>query len=170
MRVLLLLLACLPQLTAADPARDARWQQDLDTIATQLPVLHPNLFFQTPRSVFNQAVSDLRNAIPQLSDPEVLVGMARIVALPGDGHTNLYLTQAGASFHVLPLNLRWFEDGFFITAAGTDYPRAVGARVLRIGDRSIEDAYQSIASIVSHENDSWVRDFSPTYLIVTEIL
>jgi uncharacterized protein (TIGR03437 family) len=170
MRALLPLLACLTQVMAADPARDARWRQDLDVIATQLPALHPNLFFQTPRGAFNQAVSDLRDAIPQLSDTEVMVGLARIVALPGDGHTSLYLTQAGASFHTLPLNMRWFEDGLYITAAGTDYPKAVGARVLRIGDRSVDEAYQAIASIVSHENDSWVRDFSPTYFIITDIL
>ena len=71
MRALLPHLACLTQLMAADPDRDGRWRQDLDVIATQLPTLHPNLFFQMPRSTFNQAVSDLRDAIPQLSDTEV---------------------------------------------------------------------------------------------------
>ena len=49
MRIALLLLAGLARLMAADAARDARWRQDLDTLATQLPVLHPNLFFQTPK-------------------------------------------------------------------------------------------------------------------------
>ena len=87
MKITLLLLVGLSRLLAADAARDARWRQDLDTLTTQLPALHPNLFFQTPRSEFLRAANELSNAIPDLSDAEVMVGLARIAALPGDGHT-----------------------------------------------------------------------------------
>src|SRR5215467_3819222 len=165
-RLSLLLVAGITSLIAADPARDTRWRQDLDTLATQLPALHPNLFFQTPRAVFDQAVSDLRNAIPQLTDTQVLAGLARITALPHDGHTNLSLTQIAATFRQLPLALQWFEDGLFITAASAAYPRAVGARVLRIGDRTVDEAYNAVAELISHENDPWVRQTSLSYLII----
>jgi len=169
MRTLLLAL-CLSHLAAADAARDARWQADLDTLATQLPQLHPNLFFKVSRADFNQAVADLRAAIPQLSDAAVMVGLARITALPGDAHTNLFLTQRNSAFRLLPLQLKWFADGLFVTAAGQSYPQAVGARVLQIGARSLDDTYQAVASIISHENDTWVRDQSPNYLVNADIL
>jgi len=84
MRLTLLLLVGLSRLLAADAARDARWREDLDTLTTQLPALHPNLFFQTPRSEFDRAAADLRAAIPDLNDAEVMVGLARITALPGE--------------------------------------------------------------------------------------
>src|SRR5215471_8952808 len=102
MRVTLLLLVGLSRLMAADAARDAQWRQDLDTLTTQLPALHPNLFFQTPRGVFDSAAAGLRAAIPDLSDVEVMVGLARITALPGDGHTSLSLSQRNAAFRFLP--------------------------------------------------------------------
>ena len=155
---------------AADAARDARWLQDLDTLTAQLPALHPNLFFQTPRSEFDRAAADLRAAIPDLNDAEVMVGLARITALPGDGHTNLSLSQRNSVFHFLPLQLRWFEDGLFVTLSSPDYARAVGSRVIQIGDRSAEEAHRMVAAIISHENDSWVREIGPTYLVNTDIL
>ena len=100
---LILLLAGLSRLMAADTARDSRWLQDLDTLTAQLPALHPNLFFQTPRSEFDRAAADLRAAIPDLNDAEVMVGLARITALPRDRHTNLSLSQRNSVFHFLPL-------------------------------------------------------------------
>lgn len=45
-----------------------------------------------PRTTFEAAVQDLDRAIPSLTDAQVMVGLARIVALAGDGHTNLWLT------------------------------------------------------------------------------
>ncbi len=41
---------------------------------------------------------------------------------------------------------------------------------MRIGDRSAEEAFQAIAPIVSHENEIWVREFSPNYLANADIL
>jgi hypothetical protein len=73
-------------------ARDNRWRQDLGYLATELPQRHVNLFFQMPRTTFEAAVQDLDRAIPSLTDAQVMVGLARIVALAGDGHTNLWLT------------------------------------------------------------------------------
>src|SRR5262249_25056739 len=99
-----------------------------------------------------------------------MTGMARVVALPGDGHTNLFLTQRGSTFRLLPLSLRWFEDGLFVIAAGNNYLRALGARVVRIGNSTAEEAFQAILPIVSHEKEIWVRDYSPNYLIVADIL
>jgi uncharacterized protein (TIGR03437 family) len=170
MKITLLLLVGLSRLLAADAARDARWRQDLDTLTTQLPALHPNLFFQTPRSEFFRAATELSSAIPDLSDAEVMVGLARIAALPGDGHTNLSLTQRNSTFRLLPLQLRWFEDGLFVIAAGQSYTRALGRKVIQIGDRPLGEAYQAVAGIVSHENDIWVREQSPNYLVNADIL
>lgn len=155
---------------AADAARDNAWRQDLDTVATELPRRHPNLFFHTPRAVFDQAVSDLRASIPSLSDVEMMLALARIVALPGDAHTSLPLSQRNAAFRLLPLTLRWFDDGLYVVGAGPGYERAAGARVLSIGGVPVEQAYAAVAETISHENDSWARDRSPGSLVNNDIL
>jgi uncharacterized protein (TIGR03437 family) len=167
---LLLLLAAVARVDAAGPDRDQHWRDDLDILATQLPALHPNLFFQTPRPVFEKAVNDLRTSIPDLNDAEVMTGLAHLVALAGDGHTNLMLTQRDSTFRQLPLTLRWFEDGLFVTGAGNDYSQALGTRVVRIGQLPVDEAYQAVVPIVSHENDGTVREISPYYLVNADIL
>jgi hypothetical protein len=165
---LTLLAFCGPAI--ADGARDAAWRQDLDYLTTQLPQLHPNLFFRTPRAVFDQAAADLRDAIPSLPDTDVMVGMATLVALARDGHTNLFLPQRPGTFRTLPLRVKWFADGLYVTAASPAYGRALGARVTGIGSRTAEDAYQAVAAAISHENDIWARETSPDYLVNADIL
>ncbi|HKA00202.1 MAG TPA: hypothetical protein VKE70_27010 [Candidatus Solibacter sp.] len=166
MRAALLWIA-LARLSAA---ADTVWQQDLDTLSTQLPRLHPNPFFHVSRADWTQAVADLRAAMPQLTDVEAMAGLARITAMVGDGHTNLFLTQRNSTFRMLPLQMRWFADGLFIIGAGPQYPRAVGARVVQIGDLPLQAAYDTAGALISHENDSWVREQSPNYLVNADLL
>jgi hypothetical protein len=170
MKLLYLILLAGGASALADDVRDAAWRQDLDTLAVQLPQRHPNLFFRTTPQVFDRAVAGLRDAIPSLPDTDIMVGMAGIVALAGDGHTNLFLTQRPAAFRMLPLRVKWFADGLFVTAAAAPYIRALGARVTAIGDQAAEDAYQAVAGIISHENDIWARETSPDYLVNADIL
>jgi uncharacterized protein (TIGR03437 family) len=170
MKPLLLALLFTAELAMGDAARDARWQQDLQYLATQLPQSQPDFYSLVPASQFNQAVSDLSNAIPNISDAVVEVGLANLVAMPGVAHTALYLTQVNSSFHLLPLSMAWFDDGLFVTAAAPPYTQARGAKVVQIGALATGDAYTAVSAIISHENDAWVRWFSPNYLNNADIL
>src|SRR5579871_4528050 len=109
--------------------------QDLNFITTQLPNLAPNFFSQLSRSGFQEAVDILQANIAALSDPQFYVGLAQLVAMAGDSHTNLYL-YAAPGFHQLPLHLRWLSDGVFVTSAGPEYTRALGTRLVAVGDYS----------------------------------
>lgn len=170
MKSLLLALLFTAELAMGDAARDARWQQDLQYLASQLPQSQPNFYSLVPAAQFNQAVSDLSSAILNLSDAAVEAGLARIVAMAGVAHTALYLTQANSSFHLLPLSMTWFDDGLFVIAAAPPYTQALGAKVVQIGDQTTDDAYAAVSAIISHENDNWVRSFSPNYLNNADIL
>src|SRR5436309_11393536 len=90
-------------------SRDGRWRQDLRYLAAELPRLHGNLFFELKREEFESALQELDAAVPNLSDEEIAVGMARIVARADDAHTHVFL---GA--RRLPLVLHWFRDGIFV--------------------------------------------------------
>jgi len=170
MRILAILLFAASGLCRADSARDARWQQDIDYLHTQLPAHHINLFFNITPAQWDQACADLRAAVPNLSDMQVLVGMSALVALPGDAHTVFSFSAVLPQLHFLPLKAAWFQDGFFVTAAGADYSRAEGARIIQIGSQPVDQVYQAISTIVSHENDEWVRAVSPSLMVCADIL
>src|SRR5712692_11402303 len=118
-------LAASPGVQAADPVRDQQWRDDLQFLATELPRRHVNFFANVTRPDFNQAVSDLNQAIPDQTDPEVIVGLARIVAMARDAHTNLALPQGAARFAQVGLRLMWFQEGLYVTSAATGFARAL---------------------------------------------
>src|SRR5262245_32560537 len=135
-----------------------------------LPTLHPNLFFQTPSSTFLAAASNLDQQIPQLSDAQITVRLAELIAMVGDAHTNLSLTQTTTNFRAYPLRLQWFDDGLFVVAALPGAERSIGKRVVAIDGMDIEDAYRHVAPAISAENDMWRRRISQDYLSFPEVL
>jgi len=165
-----------------------QWREDLHTLATELPERHRDAFHAVSRAAFDSAVGELDRAIPTLSDAGVIVGMARIVAMLGDGHTRLTLPldstvafEMGESptplpgdsslvFHHLPVRFYRFEDGLAVREATAGHRDLLGARVLQIGRLSADSAWALAAPTVSADNDSQRRLLVPTRLGVAEVL
>jgi hypothetical protein len=147
--------------------RDGRWIQDVDYLVGQLSRLHLNLFFRTPRTEIEAAAADLKRSLPALTDHEVIVGLMRITALPGDAHTGV---RPWSRFRRLPLGFTRLSSGLFVTAAEASLASGLGARVVAIGDRPVEELEAAAAAIVSHENEAWLRVQVPAFLAVPEVL
>jgi hypothetical protein len=139
-------------------------------LATELPRLHKNLFFQITEEEFQHAVAQLYEAIPSMRDDEIIIGIARVVAMVGDGHTRLNLLQEAAGFRVYPLSLYWFKDGLYVVKTTSEYSRVLRSRVVQIGDTDIEEASVAVSALISHENEAQLRNRSPDYLVTPEIL
>ena len=151
-------------------SRDDRWRQDLQYLVSNLQKTHPNLFFQVKQQDFNETVAQLDASIPSKADHEITVEMARLVALAGDGHTSLSLTQNRAGFRAYPLKLYWFDDGLYVTQAAAQLALALGTRLIAIGGTPIDRAYALVADAISHDTDIWVKAMSPNYLVTPEVL
>jgi uncharacterized protein (TIGR03437 family) len=159
------------RLHAQDTTRDQRRLGDLNYVATQVPKLHLNFFFQLNQADFNNAVQALQGQIPTLSDAEFYVRLAQLVALAGDEHTTLYLDGAsGAGFLQFPLSFRWLDDGVIVTGAAAEYSKALGTRLVRIGDTSIDDVTQQLATVIPHANLQWVHHRAESYLRGQQVL
>ena len=143
----------------------AQWQADLQFLVSHLRSTHPNLYFHVSAQDFNAAVNDLNQRIPQLNDGQITVEMMKLVALVGDAHTSLW-----AQFTPLPVRLQWFSDGLFVNGAAPEYSRALGAKVLEIGNLPVDQVYAAISTVISHENDQWVRQMSQVYLGNADVL
>jgi hypothetical protein len=155
-------------LKAQSSSADSR-MQDLSFVATQLPKLDPNFFSNVSRAEYQQAVSSLQANLGTLTDAQFYVGLAQLVAMPGDAHTYLYLNNA-PGFRTLPLHLRWLDDGVFVTSAGPEYIRALGTRLIGIGGLSTDDVLQRLGTVIPHENDQWLHYVAQTYLLQQQTL
>lgn len=157
--------------TVVDKAEAERWREDLRSMAEEMPKVHNNLFHTMTREQFDASVKSLSDRIPQLARHQIIIEMARIVAMVGDGHTNIAPTRdPKIGFHALPIRLYLFKDGLFIRAAERNYAALIGARVVRIGNATVEDAFSRAGEIIGHDNEMDIKFFAPQLLTMPEVL
>jgi tetratricopeptide (TPR) repeat protein len=159
------------QNSTTDTMTGEKWREDLRQLATELPRVHKNLFHAMTPNEFNAAVRRLDERIPSLSRNQVIVEMARIVAMAGDGHTFIRLfPDPQVGFRLYPLKLYLYKDGLFVQAAGVEYASVVGARVLKIGNTPADEAYRMVRDLVPRDNEMGVKAAAPFLLTIPEVL
>jgi hypothetical protein len=147
------------------------WRADLRALAAELPRRHRNAFHTTTPAAFDSAVRALDARIPRLARHEVILELARLVATVGDGHTNVYPTRdAVVGFRALPVAFYLFADGLHVRAAERAHADLVGARVLRVGDATADEAYRRVRPYVGRDNEMGARFFAPHLLAMPEVL
>jgi tetratricopeptide (TPR) repeat protein len=156
---------------AVNAEEAVKWREDLRYMADQMPKYHNNLFHTMTREQFDSAIKRLHDRIPQLTRHQIIVEMARIVAMVGDGHTNIYPTRdTKIGFRALPVKLYLFKDGLFVRAAEREHANIVGARVTKIGNSSVEESIAKVREMIGRDNEMGVRFFAPHLLVMPEIL
>ena len=158
-----------PATTPGDILTKEQWREDLKYLARELPRRHKNSFHTVSREAFERAVAELDVAIPSLQETEIIVRLQQIVAMVGDAHTTLSAFPP-KTFRRYPLSLVWFGNELRVTRTVGAYRRALGGRVLRIGESSVGDVSAKVGRLVPQENDYWVRYVSPGYMTSPEVL
>jgi hypothetical protein len=160
-----------PQAAAVPVLTTAQWREDLRFMAAEMERRHKNLFHTVSRAQFEAAIADLDARIPSLQRNEIVVGMMRIAAMVGDGHSRVDPRKdAKFGFPSLPLKLYLFEDGVYVRAAAPEHAALVGARVEAIGGVPVEEAIRRVSEISSRDNEIGPRLFVPIYLAMPDIL
>ena len=155
----------------ADPADVRRWEEDLDFLARELPAQHANLFHTMRRAQFDSALAAIRQRLPTLARHQVIVELMRLAAAVADGHSNVSpWRDTLVAFHTLPVALYRFQEGYFVRAATREHAGLLGARVLRIGDVSIDSAEALVAPLLGRDNAMAVVQWAPQLLRMPEVL
>lgn len=152
-------------------AEAERWREDLRHMAREMEARHKSLFHTTTREQFEGAVRRLHERIPTLARHQIIVELMRVAASIGDGHTNVAPTRdPKIGFRALPVKLYLFKDGLFVRAAERSHAELLGARVIKIGDLSVEETFARAREIVGRDNEMGVRFFAPLLLAMPEVL
>jgi len=165
-----------------------RWRTDLQFAADSLPLRHPNFFHTVSREAYRAALDSLSRRVPDLDHHQIVVELARIVAMVHDGHTRLTLpfdstsgfftghsTTAqpkipGLVFRTYPIRLGLFDDTLYVIRADSAHRELLGARVVSLGTMSTTQAMTAVEPAIQRDNDSQVRDLMPSWLVCPEIL
>lgn len=93
------LVAALVVAAPSPSARDQRWRRDIAYLASQLPQVRADVLGTVPPSAWNAAARRLESRVPRLSNGQIVVGMARLVAMLHDDETQVNSGPARYSGH-----------------------------------------------------------------------
>ena len=150
---------------------DAAWRADITEVATAIRDHHPQPFRSIDEAEFLAAYRMLLDDVPNLTDKEIVVRLAALVALIDDGHTRLAIPRqhpalglefghtptprpgdARLQFQQLPVAFEQFDDGVYVTGASREHADLIGLRLAAIGDTPIDDAMETVQAITFAEN------------------
>lgn len=146
--------------------RNDKWIEDIDLLAMELPKRHKKLFFSKDKQEFFKEIESLKTKVSQLEDEEIKVNLAKIVASIMDAHTS-FMMQVN---FLCPLELYWFSDDLYVTAASEEYKEIENCKITKVDGKDINEVIENLSSIVSHENESFLKAQLPKYFPAIEIL
>ncbi|NOT33222.1 MAG: hypothetical protein HOP12_03530 [Candidatus Eisenbacteria bacterium] len=155
----------------ADTARVRRWREEVRAITQRVRHQHPRPFAFSSEAAFDSSARAIEARIATSDDARLAVECMRMVAALGDAHTQVIGTLPPLGFTtVLPIVMRPFEDGLYVTAAGPEYAAWVGSKVTRIGELATDDALARVASATSADNRYTQLDRAPLFLMMPALL
>ena len=149
-------------------SREEAWRQDLDVVLTRfLP--YDRSFSDAAREELRQRIRRLQDSVARRSDAEMMVELARAVALSRNAHTRLYLVRNRTEVRRLPIRVWWFRDGLYVVRATEEHRPLLGCRVEKIGGMKADAAAERVRGIKAG-NASWQRYMGSYMLTSSEIL
>jgi hypothetical protein len=162
------------------------WSQDLRSVQTALESSHPNFYAHLDREAFRGAAATLERDLGNLTDAEVIVRLAGLVAMGKDGHTRLTLPVGSAAklfpahrptepprvalFGQYPLRLSWTSDGYVVVAASPDRSDLLGARLVAIDGNPVAIVMQRLLPVIHGDNIHQQEFMAPSFMVTPEVL
>ena len=131
------------------------WVEDLNYVVTQLKDHHPHIYYRISEEKFNTNVINATKEIKATkTDLECYFVIKKVVAGIQDGHTQLFdRGTLGIDNLRFPFRLDKFTDGAFITVIRKDYKKFLGAKVISINGKSIEQVLKLTSAITNIDNE-----------------
>ena len=148
-------------------SRDEGWRADLRFLTREVKRRAYDPFRYVSEERFDAEVSRLGEAIPGLTDLQIVLEMNKLLRLLGDGHAGVWPPKANEEAqHALPVQFYLFEEGTFVVAADPAHADLLGAQVLHFGERPVEEVMEAVDPIIhrDNENGQWPKHLMPRFL------
>ena len=148
-------------------SRDEKWRRDIDFLTREARRMHVHPDRPAFSREFADAIASLKARVPQSTDMQVKLGLRRLVAMLGDGHSAM---QRDTSMRLLPIDLYMFADGIYIVNGIGESARLAGSRVVKLGRTPVEEVARTLAALIPHDNDMDLRARLPNAFVNTAFL
>ena len=156
-----------------------KWRTDLDHLDRHYRLTHVDPFRCVSEARWVAALDALKAQASTASNAEMAVGLMRLMALTGDGHSMPFapygddlfgVAKTPQFFTIAPIEFYDFDGEIRVIAADEEYADLVGARLERIGDLQVDEAYKLVKEIMSADNAFQKRWMAMRHLATPEIL
>ena len=172
--LILLVFAAAACSSGSAPAEPAAATADVDAIVEHVRRVHPDPWHDVTEAEFTAAADRLKEQLPSLGPDETLVELMRLVALLGerDGHSGIFpLDDAHRRRpRFYPIRLYAFADGVRVVGEAGGSTGLVGARLVSIAGRTVEQLAGAIGPLVPADNDASRRARIWHWAVVAEVL
>jgi hypothetical protein len=103
----------------------------------------------------------IREGLPNWSEPEILVALARLVASVGNAHTSI---NALAGSPAYPVRFDEFSGGLYVVAAAGENRDAIGARLMAVGGEPVDTAMKRLVPLIPMETPLMEKLYAPALL------
>lgn len=134
--------------------------EDIEYFRKQLTKNHKNPFHNITKKEFNKNVDNLISKVGELTNEQVFVEINKIVASLGDAHTGMNYWD-GYSY---PLKFYFFNDGIYVIDADKSLEDILHTKIKKINNVDINVVTEQLKTLISHENEFWVKERLPDYL------
>jgi hypothetical protein len=159
----------LPEVAAM--SRDDGWRADLRFFAREVKRRGYAPFRRSPVERFDAAVDEVYQAVPQLSDAQLMARLAELLRTLGDGHAYIDAVEEHHDLlRALPLQLYLFEEGLYVTAVAPGRERLLGAHVLEFDGQPAGHAVAVVDRLIGRDNEQGPKGIAPWWLGRTVLL
>lgn len=138
-------------------SRDGGWRYDLAFLVREIKRLAYAPFALQAEADFDRTAAELDAAIPGLTDPQILVGLMKLVRYLDDGHARVTWPEGDQKMsRMLPVDMFMFPEGLYVTGAAPGGERLLGARVEKIGGLTIDEAMAALDPVMPRDNEHWL--------------
>ena len=147
-----------PQLTPA------QWREDLQ-FAIDTFLARDRSFSPEAREQFRAVITKLQQSVESRTDEQIIVELAKAVALARNAHTRLYLLRNRTELRRYPIRVWWFAEGLYVVRTTPEFSSLLGARILQIAGRRVEQVKREVEPLYAG-NDSW-RTYISAYTMTS---
>lgn len=133
---------------SALPVRDQNWQRDVAYLARRLPLVHVDGLADVSRTAWMAAAHRLEQQVPRLSDGQVIVGMARMVAMLHDDETQLVLPPSA----IYPFAARWIGGGLYLIGVPAADRWLLGARLVAVDGHPMREVVARLRAMIDYQD------------------
>jgi hypothetical protein len=128
--------------------RDRHWQQDVAYLARELPAVHVNGLGAVTRSAWDAAATRLEAQVPGLTNGQVVVRLAQMVAMLHDDETLVQFPHGP----VFLLEAQWVGSGLYLLAVPAADRALLGARLLAVDGHPVAQVMARAGSVIDAED------------------